>query len=312
MLIRDVVELFLHNRKHQMSAAPATITTYRYALKPFVEFMEGRDRLDYAAINRLDIAAFSEFVRDNLDAGRWSKSRYLLVVKCLKAMFHWIAKDEDCREDGMKSWADRMPKGGTTPRREYIPSPADLKLWQKAFKTGSNTGLRDYLMFSVLLETGMRRGEMANLKVDNVQFDQKIIYIPTGKQGARVVNMTSVLADRLKMYLKRRERSDTKSCPYLFPSQDWVEGEQNPQFVSKVFRRVKKRLGLPNLTPHTLRHAFCTYFLVNGGNLESMRSQSGHKTYSSMLHYLHLAKVGGKMQQEEMEKISPLKMLGNR
>jgi integrase len=310
MLISEVTEMFLHNRKYQMGARPETIKTYTYALKVFSKYMEDvRNRGVYQEISRLDMISFTEHIRGELDSGRWSLSKYLLILKTLKAMFRWMEKDDDCREEELKSWRERLPKGGKVPKRERIPSTIELKQWQKAFNTKTATGLRNYMMFSVMLETGMRRGELANIKVSDLHLDRSLIHIPDGKTGSRAVTITSMLADKIRAYLKRRSRSAYKESPYLFPSRTSLEKPTNPQYITQVFRRLKKELGLPNLTPHTLRHAFCTYYLANGGSVENLRMQTGHTTYSAMLHYMHLAKVGGKQAVSELEKASPLKML---
>lgn len=147
MLVREVVELFLHNRKFKMQASQATIKAYAYALKVFTSFMEEQcNRTAYQQISRLDIASFSEHLRGELGAGHWSLSKYLLILKTLKAMFRWMETDEDCREEELKSWRERLPKGAKTPKRDYIPSMTDLKKWQRAFNTKTVSGLRNYMM----------------------------------------------------------------------------------------------------------------------------------------------------------------------
>jgi site-specific recombinase XerD len=310
MLIREVVDLFISYRKNNLNVAAETVKAYRYAAKHFIEFMEdARKKTSYEEISRVDIAAFNEYMKGELDAARWSRSRFLLIIKTLKAMFRWIEEDDECKEDGLKSWRTKMPKGGKYPRREYIPSVADLKSWQKAFNTKTATGLRDYMIFTMLLETGMRRGELAGLKEENVMFGTQTIYISDGKTGARTISMSPLLAELIKTYLKKRSRSHLAKSPYLFPSKRASEQPTDAQYVSQIFRRIKKKLGLANITPHTLRHAFSTYYLVNGGGSETLRVNTGHKTYDSMLHYMHLAKVHGKHQKDEMEKASLLKML---
>lgn len=309
MLIREVVDLFISHRKNNLNVAKETVKTYRYATKHFIDFMEDtRQKTSYEEINRVDIAAFNEYIKGELDSARWSRSRFLLVIKTLKAMFHWIEEDDDCKEDGLKSWRTKMPKGGKYPRREYIPSVAELKTWQKSFNTKTATGLRDYMIFTMLLETGMRRGELASLKEESVMFGTQTIYV-NGKTGPRTISMSPLLAELIKTYLKKRARSHLAKSPYLFPSKRALDCPTDAQYVSQIFRRIKNRLGLANITPHTLRHAFSTYYLVNGGGSETLRINTGHKTYDSMLHYIHLAKVHGKHQKDEMEKASLLKML---
>lgn len=310
MLVRDVVELFIQHRKNVMGVAPETVKAYRYATKHFTNYMEDvRKKLSYEEVNRLDISSFNEYMKTELDAKRWSRSRYLMVVRILKVFFTWVATDDDCKEDELKSWRDKMPKGGKAPRREYIPSIEELRRWQKSFDTKTATGLRDYMIFTILLETGMRRGELLGLKEEHILYGTKHIYIPSGKTGSRTIAMSDQLAAMIQMYLKRKKKTHFGKSVYLFPAKSNLDQPTNGHYISQIFNRLKHRLGLPNITPHTLRHAFATYFLVNGGGTESLMVNTGHKTYNALGHYLHLAKVHGKKQHEEMEKVSLLKML---
>jgi integrase len=310
VLIRDVVELFVQHRKNVMGVSPETVKAYRYATKHFTQYMEDvRNKVNYEEINRLDISAFNEYMKDSLDSKRWSRSRYLMIVRVLKVLFGWIATDDDCKEDGLKPWRDKMPKGGKVPRREYIPSIEELRKWQKSFNTKTSTGLRDYMIFTLLLETGMRRGELLSLKGEHIMFGTSTIYVPEGKTGARTISMTPQLVELLQTYLKRKKRTHFANSVYLFPAKSNPEQPSTGHYISQIFNRLKKRLNLPNVTPHTLRHAFSTYFLINGGGTESLMVNTGHKTYNALGHYLHLAKVHGKKQHEEMEKTSMLKML---
>lgn len=309
MLIREVTELFLHNRKTHMQAAVHTIKTYTYALKQWTVYMEDvRHRVSYKEITRMDMISFVDHMRACLDNKEWSLSKYLIVLRVLKVMFTWMETNDDCREEELKSWKDRLPKGAKSPKRDYIPSPQDLKKWQKAFDTKSATGLRNYMIFSVFLETGIRRGELAGIQIRNLQLDRNLIYV-TGKTGDRIVTITDELSDRLRMYLKKKDKSVYAASPYLFPTRSKRDKPSDPQYISQIFRNIKKRLGLPSLTPHTLRHCFATYYLINGGSVENLRIQTGHSTYDAMMHYTHLAKIGGQHAKEEIEKNSPLRML---
>jgi integrase len=241
------------------------------------------------------------------EEGVWSKSRYLLTIKVVKAWFKFIEEDEDCREAGLKSFKKKMPVAGAFPRRDNIPSPQDLKAWKRAFRTGNMTGLRHWLVFCILLETGMRREELAVIEVQHLQLENRTIYIPDGKTGSRTVVITGSLVRIIQMYLKKRSRTKYGEGKYLLSTTK--SPVPTGASITKFFSRLRKVKGLPYITPHTMRHAFCTYYIRNGGSTERLRNVTGHKTYTAMLHYLHLAKVGGAEQKEEIEKVSPLKML---
>jgi site-specific recombinase XerD len=85
--------------------------------------------------------------------------------------------------------------------------------------------------------------------------------------------------------------------------------------VRLSFDRQRKitKLGLlehGNLTVHTVRHFFYTYYLVNGGLLHNLQQITGHKSVETLMIYVHLAnKI--KSVAEEHSRVSPLKNLGS-
>lgn len=311
MLIQEVIDLFLYNRRNGLAgskgkAAANTLTTYRYSLEPFSAFMETRGKVVYQEIGVSDVRAYVEHLNDLLTEGKWSKSHFLICVKVLKCFFKFVETDDDCKEDELKSFRTKLPVSGAFPRRDYIPSPADLKEWKRAFKAHTVLGLRNWVMFCVFMETGIRRAELCGLKLDHLQLDNHQIYV-SGKTGSRNVVITEILARNVRLYLKKRAKSNFADSEYLFAS--CKNSIPQPNMVTKVFASMRRRAKLPYLTPHTMRHAFCTYYLKRGGNTERLRNMTGHKTYTAMLHYMHLAKVGGTEQKEELERVSPLRML---
>jgi site-specific recombinase XerD len=317
MLIHEVVDQFLYSREQGTSrnskgaASRFTLSTYRYALGTFVDYMEEQaERHTYESISAQNIRDFVRWVNEQtkLEEKPWSVSRYLLVFKVLKVFFKWLEQDEDCQEEGLKSWRTKMPQLCATPKRDRIASPQELRQWRQAFPTNTVLGMRNWAIFSLFMETGMRRSELSSLKLQYLQLEDLQIYIPEGKTESRNVAISERVAKDLKRYLKRRATSRGAESEYLFPS--CKKGfKPSTGMITKMFAGMQRRFNLPDLTPHGLRHAFCTYYLRNGGNVERLRNTTGHKTYQAMQHYMHLAKVGGEEQKEEIERCSPLKML---
>jgi site-specific recombinase XerD len=312
MLVFEVIDMFIYNRQNGLAgskgkAAVRTIITYKYALRPFHEFMESRDKLVFKDITASDVRAYVEHINDKLTTGKWSKSRFLSTVKVLKAFYRFIEDDDECAEAGLKSHRKKLPVAGQFPRRDNIPSPQDLKKWKNAFNLSTILGMRNWIMFCTLLETGVRRAELASLKIAYVQLDNHTIYVPDGKTGSRTIAITEILARNIRAFLKKRSKTVFADSEYLFSS--YKSEVPNGEMVTRVFEKMRKDHNLPYVTPHTMRHAFCTYYLSNGGSTERLRNMTGHKTYTAMLHYMHLAKVSGDGQKEELERVSPLRML---
>lgn len=88
-----------------------------------------------------------------------------------------------------------------------------------------------------------------------------------------------------------------------------------PSAVRQSFDDQRKRTGLGisdhgNLTIHTVRHFFCTYYLINGGTLYNVQRITGLKSIQALMTYVHLANQI-KTVAEEHSRVSPLKNLGS-
>lgn len=314
MLITELFESFMHSRKNGLGGAKGkatadTIDQYQRNLKHFVEFMQDkRDRLKYEAVSRADVRAFIEFVNTN---PRWpAESSKLTVLRVLRTLFRFVEKDEECQEEKLKSWATVLPPIPRNTSRIHIPTPKDLKTMRGKWDTSTVWGFRNFVAMSFMLGTGQRVTEICHTKMEHLQMDNGLLYVPEeGKTGSRLVPLDESLAKIVKLWLKRRAKlKGAGESPYLFIGRKGVQC--NRQMFGKAFRKAQPgSVAGKRITPHTLRHSFGTYYLRNGGGTEQLRMITGHKTYEAMKGYLHLAQVGSDAAKKELEKVSPLKML---
>lgn len=142
------------------------------------------------------------------------------------------------------------------------------------------------LFWKILAYTGMRPGEVASLRMNNVDFGRQI-FLAYGKTGKRNVPIPEHLLPELSAYIGQL-KTDT-----LFPTirktanstgimSDVVWGED--------FHRRIKRLGIRrnNLTPYSLRHSFITRLLSEDVNLFKVQKIVGHRRIETTAHYTHL------------------------
>ncbi len=130
------------------------------------------------------------------------------------------------------------------------------------------------------LNTGMRRGEILNLKWEDVDIHQRLIYIIHSKSGEkREIPINSLLLELLKR-LRRSSRSD-----YVFCHEDGSPFSK----VDKGFRGACKRAGIKNLRFHDLRHTFASHLVMNGVDLKTIQELLGHKSLEMTLRYAHLS-----------------------
>jgi integrase len=155
---------------------------------------------------------------------------------------------------------------------------------QKLLSVISEEWLRDIIVFAAL--TGMRRGEVLNLRWENIDLKRRMISIQSGvtfttKQGKRrVLPMSEILYSMLVAKVGQ------SSCAYVFH----LQGQQlrNDQ-ATKGLKKYVKLAGLnARLHFHSLRHTFASWLVQDGASLYEVQKLLGHSNISVTQVYAHL------------------------
>lgn len=148
-------------------------------------------------------------------------------------------------------------------------------------------GLTDYLVISLLYETGIRVSELANLKIsqlDDAAMQMKVL----GKGNKeRVIPINKNMIERINLYKKERANLfQMDSVVYLL-----VDSKNMQLTPRKVYSIVKKYLSIVTTadrkSPHVLRHSFATHLTNNGAELNAVKELLGHSSLASTQVYTH-------------------------
>jgi integrase len=155
-----------------------------------------------------------------------------------------------------------------------------------------------YPFIVIGLETSMRRMEILSIKLENIDIERQVIFIPKAKAGARQQPITKHLAEFLKPYLKNVSQDQI----WLFPSEASKTG--HAMNIEKPFRRVVKNAGLDvkKVNRHTLRHTAITHLVQAGVDLPTVQRISGHKTLQMVVRYSHQSGEHIKSAMDILEK----------
>ncbi len=144
-------------------------------------------------------------------------------------------------------------------------------------------------MLMTVYSTGMRRAEMCNLKVEDLDSDRMVIHIRQGKgQRDRDVPLSPKLLDTLREYWRWM-----KPKTYLFPGM--VKGIRadkpiTAKVVWEACREAAQRAGINKaVAPHLLRHSFATHLVEGGADLPTVQLLLGHSDLKPTSVYLHLS-----------------------
>ena len=151
----------------------------------------------------------------------------------------------------------------------------------KAAKQDQNAQVYPFILIG--LETSMRRMEILSIKLENIDLDKRMVYLPKGKTGAREQPITAHLTEFLRTYLRAMPPEQI----WLFPSKKSVTGYTVN--IEKPFKRVAAAAGFDpaQVVRHTLRHTAITHLVQAGVDLPTVKRISGHKTLLMVERYSH-------------------------
>jgi site-specific recombinase XerD len=166
-----------------------------------------------------------------------------------------------------------------------VIKPQNLKRIFKYYSSSDTfEHLRNQLMFSLLLDTGLRISELLSLQVDNFDFESRTILVKVTKTKVhRYVFYTQMTQDLINRYLIKYKIKN-----YLFIS---LESKNliTVDTVEKVCSRLRKTLKIKqSISPHKWRHTFATNFVNKNGNMEVLRIVLGHSNLATTQRYLHV------------------------
>lgn len=136
----------------------------------------------------------------------------------------------------------------------------------------------------LLYSAGLRRGELINLKINDIDSSRMLIRIEGSKGNKdRLTLLSETLLKNLRSYFKLW-RPET----YLFESPN--KGQYSGTSIEKIIKKAAKNAKIrKNVTPHTLRHSFATHLLEAGTDLRNIQTLLGHSSISTTEIYTHLA-----------------------
>lgn len=136
---------------------------------------------------------------------------------------------------------------------------------------------RHYAQLAFMLMTGARSIEIRHLRLDELDLEHKVARLRTTKGSKpRNVFLPASLYRVMWSYLRRRSRRVDEKSSLVFPTRS--EGLQSRRALHRSVQAAGRRIGVPNLGPHRLRHSYITLSHASGAPLKFLQEQCGHST----------------------------------
>lgn len=148
-------------------------------------------------------------------------------------------------------------------------------------------GVRDELLIQVLYATGMRRAELLELKLSDVDFETLTIKVLGKRNKERFIPMLPETRKMFESYFfKRMGLNDIKDASHIFLTQSGNKMYETLVYrlINKYFRVVSSKV---KTSPHILRHTFATHLLNKGADLNAVKELLGHSSLASTQVYTH-------------------------
>jgi site-specific recombinase XerD len=218
-------------------------------------------------------------------------------VRALHRFFKWSADEYDIKNP-MRNV--RYPQV----QKQHVPKSVSNDDIVKLFDSIAHdvVGHRDRAMFALLIDCGLRAGEVITIQMTNLDMERRRVVVTGKGNKSRVVPFSEFTKRVINKWLLVRGPYE-----YLFYNMRTTEPLTSNGLL-QITRRIKKKAGITGrLNPHAFRHAFARDFLKNGGDLVSLRRLLGHADLEVTANFYAVFTVDE--IGETHDKFSPIKNL---
>ncbi|MBN1169381.1 tyrosine-type recombinase/integrase [Candidatus Woesebacteria bacterium] len=282
--LKDLLPKLLQDLKDK-DRSPSTILAYRADLEQLVEYLHEKSKVTHDQVKSDDIEGF----RDDLLSKKYTPKSVSRKLNAVKTFFRWMM------EVGIISFnpSEVVSHPKITPSIPKFLSPLEYRALRDVVRDDA----RISAIIELILQTGMRISEIANLKLKNVK-DGKIIIEPHATQPEREVPYNQPAKEALEEYLKVRPETDSE---YVFVSKNG--NRLAVRNIRAAIDRYMTKADVPDYSVNDLRTTFIIENLKAGVDLVLLSQVVGHKRLSTTERYLELAEVEDPGKKQTLEEL---------
>ena len=271
---KDYLLLEKNYSLHTIKAYEADLLSFQEFLSVEFEFSDLKE-VDYAQIRNW-IVVLSESNISNRTINR--------KISSLKSYYYFLQKVGEISVSPLQK--HRPLK---VAKKVQVPfSKVEVSNVINDIDTGSFEGVRDKAIIELFYSAGLRRIELINLQVDDLDLPERNIKVLGKRNKERYLPLLNSVAKTIEWYVEEKSRiiSDLTKSPYLFVSSKGDKMSESlvyriiNTYFSKASAKVKK-------SPHILRHSFATHLLNEGADLNAVKELLGHSSLAATQVYTH-------------------------
>lgn len=249
----------------------------QYTIRNYLNFNSSLIEFTKKSPSKITEEDVKQYIAQNLSAR--SASSIIVFLSAVKYAFSSILNFDP-------TYKIKRPK-----KEKKFPAVLTKEEIQKLFDEISSK--KSKLMVELIYACGMRVSELTGLKIQDIDFDEKIGHIRQGKgRKDRMFNIPNSLFNQLLKYASYQKE---KKQEFLFSG---PKGKLSSRNLQKIISKASKKANIKkDVHCHTLRHSFATHLLENGIDIRKIQELLGHTNLSTTQIYTHIS-------AEELKKIS--------
>jgi len=273
MSTENIIKKFILNLKLK-KRSPSTIIAYKKDIEQLNDFVEQSGLV----IQNAQAETLQKFIDKLISENKFTLKTISRKINSIKTFYKFLLEEKIVKEN--HAAAIKHPKFKSELPR--ILSPLEYKALRDTVKNN----LRLYTMVEILLQTGMRIGELSRLQLSHVQKESSktiLVIVPFASNPKREIELNESAQKAIEEWLKVRSKNHSDRG-YMFQTRSG-----NPVLVRNIrtsINRAFKKVGIKDATVNDIRNTFIVHQIEHGVDLEIIARTVGHQRITSTEKYL--------------------------
>ncbi len=245
-----------------------TYENYRSHINRFLNYF------NHENIKQLKEDKIADFILDNY-VNLKKHPATINVAVCSIKYFYSVCFNKSLNRNLLPNY--KMPK--------KIPAIVTKDDFVKIFNEETHLKYKCWLLLGFCC--GLRVSEIATVKIEHIYASENKLKVFGKGKKERYTILPSIVVNYLRLYYKSENMNIKKG--YLFKGSLDYE-HMNPKGITNYIINIKNKYNLDsNFTAHSLRHSFASYYLINGGNIITLKAMLGHTSLGTTGKYIHIS-----------------------
>ncbi|MFK2819761.1 tyrosine-type recombinase/integrase [Flavobacteriaceae sp. LMIT009] len=258
-----------------------TVGAYLKDLESFWIFNE--ENFSEKNINKVNYSQIRSWIIYLVDSGI-SNRTINRKISSLNSYFKFLLKIEDIKVNPLSKH-----KALKVSKKVQIPfSPREVSQVLDDFNfDNSFEGIRDKLIIELFYSTGIRRIELVQLKMSDLDITRKTLKVLGKRNKERLIPLIDAVIQTTRTYLETRndlEKINDKEVLFLTKKGDKIYETLVYRVINNYFSKASTKV---KKSPHILRHSFATHLLNQGADLNAVKELLGHSSLAATQVYTH-------------------------